>query len=132
MLERRPSSRSWTRAGRPAARQRVRWYDSTQRKILYEFSTHSTEELNISTTQLHCKRKPPDIFPVHLTSRQYAGKYTKNIPVLVTNSTDSQFSVSNNRSRSNFSPICRSSYIRRNSTCLNMSTVCRGARTQDS
>ena len=51
---------------------------------------------------------------------------------LVPNSRDSQVSVSNNRSRSNFSPICRSSHIRRNSTCLNMSTVCRGARTQDS
>ena len=54
------------------------------------------------------------------------------MPKLVPNSRDSQFSVSNNRSRSNFSPICRSSHIRRNSTCLNMSTVCRGAMTQDS
>ena len=57
------------------------------------------------------------------------------MPILVPNSKDSQFSVSNNRSRSNFPPICRSSYIRRNSTCLNMSTVCRscrGAMTQDS
>ena len=54
------------------------------------------------------------------------------MPILVPNSRDSQFSASNNRSRSNFLPICRSSHIRRNSTCLNMSTVCRGARTQDS
>jgi len=76
--------------------------------------------------------KNPDIFPGYSTSWQYVGEYAGNMPKLVPNSRDSQVSVSNNRSRSNFLPICRSSHIRRNSTCLNMSTVCRGARTQDS
>ena len=53
------------------------------------------------------------------------------MPILVPNSRDSQFSVSNNRSRSNLPPICQSSYIRRNSTCLNIPTIYRVAMTQE-
>ena len=73
----------------------------------------------------------PDRLSAYSTSQQNVGKYAGNMPILVPNSRDSQFSVSNHRSRLSLPPICWSSYIRRISTCLNMPTICRGAMTQE-